>query len=704
MVGQVVGNYRIVEQIGVGGMGTVYRGMDQMLQREVAVKMVRPSLAHQPGVIDRFKAEAVTLARLNHPNIATLYSFLQEGEDYFMVMEFVRGETLEDLLLRTRAMSPAKAIPIISRALDGLQHAHEQGVVHRDIKPANIMLTPAGQVKLMDFGIARALGSDRMTRTGRLVGTIEYMSPEQVQGQEGDGRSDIYALGIVLYKMLTGNVPFAHDSDYGLMRAQVEATPPSLRTFVADLPEPLEAVTLTSLEKDPAHRYQSAAEFRAALLAHMPTRLHEQAPPPMTRIADLEATVPMPPASSSGSHVAAGSGAYGASGSGAYAASSGSYGAAAGSGSYGAASAASQSAEVKAVPVWQPWLEQARALPWPYYAAAGVILLGLMIGIWLATADGPAPEQALADTEEVRSVVPTDPQPVLQQGGGTSSGQDAATNPQMIRISDLMTRANQLFAAGSLTTPPGENAWAYCRQVLAIAPQHAEALQMQQQIARRITELADAETRRGNLTRAEELYRQSLSVLSPNAEVTGKLRDLERRRTQVATRQRERPTPSTQQQAPPVPRPEDPPVVEEILQEPEETVVEKPAPARRQVRLNSGTRVTVALTQPLSSAQAHRKGGPVSFRVTQAVRVDGAVVIRAGARGFGSVRDARAGEGRTKGLLEFVVETVEAVDGTQVALKSATFKQVADRGKDITYGAGQAFEVRTARSMNIGVQ
>ena len=700
MVGQVVGNYRIVEQIGVGGMGTVYRGMDQMLQREVAVKMVRPSLAHQPGVIDRFKAEAVTLARLNHPNIATLYSFLQEGEDYFMVMEFVRGETLEDLLLRTRAMSPAKAIPIISRALDGLQHAHEQGVVHRDIKPANIMLTPAGQVKLMDFGIARALGSDRMTRTGRLVGTIEYMSPEQVQGQEGDGRSDIYALGIVLYKMLTGNVPFAHDSDYGLMRAQVEATPPSLRTFVADLPEPLEAVTLTSLEKAPAHRYQSAAEFRAALLAHMPTRLHEQAPPPMTRIADLEATVPMPPASSSGAHVAAGSGAYSAS--------SGSYGAASGAGGYSAADAALPSAESKVVPMWEPWLAKAKALPWPYYAAAGVVLLGLMIGIWLATADGPAPEQALADTEDTRDVVPTDPQPVLQQGGGTSSGQDAASNPQMIRISDLMTRANQLFAAGSLTTPPGENAWAYCRQVLAIAPQHAEALQMQQQIARRITELADAETRRGNLTRAEELYRQSLSVLSPNAEVTGKLRDLERRRTQVAARQRtERPAPSStrQQTPPPVAKPEDsPPVVEETLQEPEETAIEKPAPARRQVRLKSGTRFAVALTQPLSSAQAHRKGGPVSFRVTQAVRVDGAVVIRAGARGFGSVRDARAGEGRTKGLLEFVVETVEAVDGTQVALKSATFKQVADRGKDITYGAGQAFEVRTARSMNIGVQ
>jgi eukaryotic-like serine/threonine-protein kinase len=176
MIGNVVGSYKVTEKIGEGGMGAVFKGIDLMLEREVAIKMLRPELASQPQVVERFRSEAVTLAKLNHPNIATLYSFLRQGEDFFMVMEFVRGETLDSLIRRSGAMPCDRAIALFCMALEGIDHAHRMGIVHRDIKPANMMLTETGTLKVMDFGIARVLGTSRMTKQGNIVGTIEYMS------------------------------------------------------------------------------------------------------------------------------------------------------------------------------------------------------------------------------------------------------------------------------------------------------------------------------------------------------------------------------------------------------------------------------------------------------------------------------------------------------------------------------------------------
>src|ERR1051325_263038 len=170
MIGDVLGSYKIVEKIGEGGMGAVYRGIDVMLEREVAIKMLRPELSSQPEVVERFRTEAVTLAKLNHPKIATLYSFMRDGEDYFMIMEFVRGESLDDVIRRFGAMSVERAILLIGQALEGLDHAHRFGIVHRDIKPANLMLTEEGTIKVMDFGIARMLGTARLTRQGNVVG------------------------------------------------------------------------------------------------------------------------------------------------------------------------------------------------------------------------------------------------------------------------------------------------------------------------------------------------------------------------------------------------------------------------------------------------------------------------------------------------------------------------------------------------------
>ncbi|MGH9764378.1 MAG: serine/threonine protein kinase, partial [Blastocatellia bacterium] len=267
MIGSVVGNYKILDKIGEGGMGAVYKGVDLMLEREVAIKALRTELARQPNVVERFRAEAVTLAKLNHPNIATLHSFFRQGDDYFMVMEFVRGETVDSVLRRSGGMVVQTALPLFCQALDGIDHAHQMAIIHRDIKPANIMLTESGSIKVMDFGIARVLGTARMTRQGNIIGTIEYMSPEQVRGQETDSRSDIYSLGILLYEMLTGRVPFSSPSEYDLMKSQIEDAPTPPRDFAPHIPLPVEAAIMRALAKKPEARYQTAGDFRQALLS-----------------------------------------------------------------------------------------------------------------------------------------------------------------------------------------------------------------------------------------------------------------------------------------------------------------------------------------------------------------------------------------------------------------------------------------------------
>ena len=266
MIGSVVGNYKIIEKIGEGGMGAVFKGVDLMLEREVAIKMLRPELSRQPAVVERFRTEAVTLAKLNHPNVATLHSFFRQGEDFFMVMEFVRGQTLDEVIRAQGAMHCNRAIELFCMALEGIDHAHKMGIVHRDIKPANMMLTDTGSIKVMDFGIARVLGTDRMTKAGHLIGTVEYMSPEQVRGEETDARSDIYSLGILLYEMLTGRVPFTSTSEYELMRCQIEDAPAPPRTHAPHIPLSVEQAIMRSLAKKREARYQSAGEFRTMLI------------------------------------------------------------------------------------------------------------------------------------------------------------------------------------------------------------------------------------------------------------------------------------------------------------------------------------------------------------------------------------------------------------------------------------------------------
>jgi serine/threonine-protein kinase len=266
-IGKIVGNCRIEEKIGEGGCGEVYRGVDQMLDRPVAIKVLHPGLATRRDLAERFRSEALMLARLSHPNVALLYSFHQEGDAYLMVMEYVPGKTFDVLLREQGRMPPEQAVPLVLQALDGIQHAHELGIIHRDLKGSNVMQSRSGVVKVMDFGIARALGTPGLTQVDHPVGTPEYMSPEQVQSHELDPRADVYSMGVLLFKMLAGRLPFTGKSHYDLMRAQVEQQPPSLRDFVPSLPAALEEVVLQALSKSREQRFSSAAELRGALEA-----------------------------------------------------------------------------------------------------------------------------------------------------------------------------------------------------------------------------------------------------------------------------------------------------------------------------------------------------------------------------------------------------------------------------------------------------
>lgn len=265
--GVQIGPYRRLDRLGEGAMGEVYRALDTMLEREVALKTLRPEMSARADLVERFRVEAIALARLHHRHIATVYAFFRDGSQHHIAMQYLRGRTL-DAELRTRGRLPwREAAAVAIDVLLALEHAHALGVVHRDLKPANLMIDPEDRTVVMDFGIARVLVKDRQTRAGTLVGTLEYIAPEIVRGEDADARSDLYALGCVLYEMVTGELPFQGASDFALMRAHAEQAPPPPRQRARELPAALEAIILRALAKRPGDRFAHAQDFRAALQA-----------------------------------------------------------------------------------------------------------------------------------------------------------------------------------------------------------------------------------------------------------------------------------------------------------------------------------------------------------------------------------------------------------------------------------------------------
>jgi len=263
-VGQHVGDYEILSILGMGGMGKVYKVRNVIADRVEAMKILLPDLSSNQSLADRFLREIRLLATLNHPNIAALRTAMTFQNQLVMIMEFVEGETLANRLNRA-PLSTAETVNYADQILSALGYAHKQNIIHRDIKPANMMLTPQGVVKLMDFGIARSGTDGSLTTTGTTLGSLNYMPPEQVRGEAADARSDIYSFGVSLYEMLTGKLPFKGDSQYSLMTAHLNETPPAPIALRGDLPPALSEIIMMAIAKDPNNRFQSADAFRAAL-------------------------------------------------------------------------------------------------------------------------------------------------------------------------------------------------------------------------------------------------------------------------------------------------------------------------------------------------------------------------------------------------------------------------------------------------------
>jgi eukaryotic-like serine/threonine-protein kinase len=274
LVGQIVADrYHVVKKLGEGGMGQVYLAEHVKMGRRSAIKVMNPAMVHDPDAIARFNREASNASRISHPNVCAIYDFGETVEGLiFLAMEFIEGEPLTDLLEREGALSLPRATTIFLQTADALQAAHELGIVHRDLKPDNIMLTKA-TVKVVDFGIAKAIGGDesgqKVTKTGLVIGTPEFMSPEQLSGDKLDGRSDLYALALVLYRMLTGKLPFEATTAQEVMVKRLTDEPLKLAHARPDLsfPPGLQQVFDTALARTPAERYQSVAKFAADVTA-----------------------------------------------------------------------------------------------------------------------------------------------------------------------------------------------------------------------------------------------------------------------------------------------------------------------------------------------------------------------------------------------------------------------------------------------------
>jgi eukaryotic-like serine/threonine-protein kinase len=300
------GRYEVGEVIGSGGMAEVRRGRDLRIGRDVAIKLLRPDLGRDPAFQTRFRREAQAAASLNSASIVAVFD---TGEDVidgrvtpYIVMEYVQGRTLREVLNEDGRLLPGRALQVTAEICHALEQAHAAGIVHRDIKPANVMLTEAGQVKVMDFGIARALtGSSTMTQTATVIGTAYYLSPEQARGEHVDARSDIYSTGCLLYELLTGAPPFTGDSAVAVAYQHVREEPIPPSTIEPDVPPDIDAIVLVAMSKNPANRYSSAAEMRADLersMAGVPvlaTPVRRDEPTAVTALPPTAVTLRTPP-------------------------------------------------------------------------------------------------------------------------------------------------------------------------------------------------------------------------------------------------------------------------------------------------------------------------------------------------------------------------------------------------------------------------
>jgi serine/threonine protein kinase len=288
MIGRVIkGKYKIYDEVGSGGFATVYLGRNLETNEIVAIKVLNEQYTREPRYLERFRREAGLAERLRHPSIVRVFDHGIENGLHFLVMQFVEGLTLDKVLERRGSLPIGEVLSYVKQVCAGLQAPYEAGIIHRDIKPANLMITPDGRVKIMDFGIARVESMSTLTQSGMFMGTPRYLSPEMAIGVGADIRSDLYALGLLTYEMLSGSPPFDADNPWAVLRLQVEAQPEPLRQVRPEVPSWLEAIIVRAIAKDPAQRFQTPADMLAALEKQTPTPEKVRAVTPVARRDDV---------------------------------------------------------------------------------------------------------------------------------------------------------------------------------------------------------------------------------------------------------------------------------------------------------------------------------------------------------------------------------------------------------------------------------
>lgn len=274
---RISGRYKLLEMIGGGGMSNVYLAHDMILDRDVAIKVLRYDFSNEEELHRRFQREALSATSLTHPHIVNIYDVGEDDDIHYIVMEYVKGETLKEYILLNAPVSPTKSVKIMKQLTSAISTAHNNHIIHRDIKPQNILLDEEENVKVTDFGIAMALSATSYTQTNSVLGTVHYLSPEQARGGTATKQSDIYALGIVLFELLTGQLPFSGESAVSIALKHLQTETPSIRKIIPTIPQSIENVVLKATAKDPKDRYLSSEEMEADLATALsPERAGEE--------------------------------------------------------------------------------------------------------------------------------------------------------------------------------------------------------------------------------------------------------------------------------------------------------------------------------------------------------------------------------------------------------------------------------------------
>ena len=269
--------YQIIKTLGEGGMANVYLAHDEILDRNVAVKVLRGDLANDEKFVRRFQREALSASSLSHPNIVEMYDVGEDDGGYYIVMEYVDGKTLKQVLKQRGKLSVTEVVDIMLQVTDGMAHAHDSYIIHRDIKPQNIMILPNGVIKITDFGVATALNSTQLTQTNSVMGTVHYLPPEQANGKGSTIRSDIYSMGIMMYELLTGKVPYKGESAVEIALKHLKEPIPSIRKEIPSIPQSIENIILKACAKNPKNRYSDARSMHEDLLTALdPSRENEK--------------------------------------------------------------------------------------------------------------------------------------------------------------------------------------------------------------------------------------------------------------------------------------------------------------------------------------------------------------------------------------------------------------------------------------------